>query len=129
MVESREPGPLEMRVLGLLRAGEKMPVNAVRERLEAEGTVLAYTTVMTVLTRLHEKGLVVRTRDGNRYEYAPAARAPRVLEGMLTKVRRALSSSSRARPLVALIEDEQLSDAELRELREAIDKKLGRKSK
>src|SRR5687767_5995686 len=120
MVESRDPGPLEMRVLGMLRAGERTPVNDVRERLEAEGTALAYTTVMTVLTRLHEKGLVVRTRDGNRYVYSPAARAPRVLEGMLTKVRRALSSSSRARPLVALIEDEQLSDAELRELRQAI---------
>jgi hypothetical protein len=52
-----------------------------------------------------------------------------VLEGMLARVRRALSSSSRASPLVALIEDEQLSEEELRALRAAIDKKLGRKSR
>ena len=45
-------GPLEMRVLGLLSPGEAASVAQVRGRLEVEGHGLAYTTVMTVLTRL-----------------------------------------------------------------------------
>jgi predicted transcriptional regulator len=117
-------GPLEVRVLGLLRAEEPAAVAAVRERLAAEGEPLAYTTVMTVLTRLHEKGLVRRSRDGNRFLYVPAAGASRVLGGLLTRVRRALFTTGAAQPLLALLETEDLSAEELRALRKAIDRRL-----
>lgn len=33
---------------------------------------LAYTTVMTIMSRLHEKGLLARERDGKGYVYRPA---------------------------------------------------------
>jgi len=33
---------------------------------------LAYTTVMTIMVRLHEKGLLERVRDGKTYVYRPA---------------------------------------------------------
>ncbi len=33
---------------------------------------LAYTTVMTIMTRLYDKGLLVRDRDGKTYVYRPA---------------------------------------------------------
>ena len=33
---------------------------------------LAYTTVMTIMTRLHAKGLLTRDRDGKTYVYRPA---------------------------------------------------------
>jgi predicted transcriptional regulator len=33
---------------------------------------LAYTTVMTIMTRLHAKGLLARVRDGKTYRYRPA---------------------------------------------------------
>ena len=32
---------------------------------------IAYTTVMTTLARLHDKGLLARERDGKRYLYSP----------------------------------------------------------
>lgn len=32
---------------------------------------LAYTTVMTIMTRLHAKGLLARDRDGKTYVYRP----------------------------------------------------------
>lgn len=32
---------------------------------------IAYTTVMTTVTRLHDKGLLDRERDGKRYLYSP----------------------------------------------------------
>jgi predicted transcriptional regulator len=124
MVDAQALGPLEMRVLALLRSGEPMAVAALRVQLEREGCELAYTTVMTVLSRLHKKGLLKRKREGNRYLYTPAASAPRVLGGILTRLRRALSASNRAAPILTLLEQEQFSAQELRALRRAIDDKL-----
>jgi predicted transcriptional regulator len=46
-----------------------MSPGQVRDEL---GSDLAYTTVMTILTRLHEKGSVTRTRVGRAYVYTPA---------------------------------------------------------
>lgn len=41
---------------------------------------LAYTTVMTVLARLHEKGLLERERRGRGYDYAPLFDEPALVE-------------------------------------------------
>jgi predicted transcriptional regulator len=126
VVDTHDVGPLELRVLGVLRADEPASVADVRARLGAAGSKLAYTTVMTVLSRLFEKGLAVRTRVGQRYLYAPARRSRGVLNGMLTRVKSAMSGST-AQPLVALLEGEDLSTDELRELRRLIDRKLAEK--
>lgn len=49
---------------------------SVGEVLEAlnQGSerTLAYTTLMTILVRLHEKGFVERTREGRHFRYAAA---------------------------------------------------------
>jgi predicted transcriptional regulator len=66
----RAPGELEADVLTVLwRADRPLSPGQVRAEL---GASLAYTTVMTILTRLHEKGSVSRTRDGRAYVYTPA---------------------------------------------------------
>ncbi|MFM9370747.1 BlaI/MecI/CopY family transcriptional regulator [Streptomyces sp. Da 82-17] len=67
----RGQGELEGQVLGALRAAGG-PVNAgwVQERL---GAGLAYTTVMTILTRLLAKGAVTRRREGRSFLWEPAA--------------------------------------------------------
>lgn len=49
---------------------EDGPVTAadVQQRVDAD---LAYTTVVTILTRLHEKGAVTREKQGRSFAYAP----------------------------------------------------------
>ncbi len=48
-------------------------VGEVRDALNlASGRSLAYTTVMTILVRLHEKGFVSRVREGRHFRYAAA---------------------------------------------------------
>jgi predicted transcriptional regulator len=120
-------GPLEMKVLGLLRAGEPASVADVRARLEAAGHELAYTTVMTVLGRLHAKELVDRQKEGARYLYVPARKASKVSAGIFARVKRSLFHSDRARPIVALLDDDDLSPEDLRALRAVIDEKLKKK--
>ncbi|WP_167165643.1 BlaI/MecI/CopY family transcriptional regulator [Saccharomonospora amisosensis] len=65
-------GELERAVMDVLWAhDEPMSVRAVHAALS--GRDLAYTTVMTVLTRLANKNVVRRAREGRAWLYAPAA--------------------------------------------------------
>lgn len=63
-------GPLERAAMEALWAcpDGRMSVRAVAGQLDDR---LAYTTVMTVLVRLHGKGLVSRRRAGRGYDYRP----------------------------------------------------------
>ncbi|MFI0975745.1 BlaI/MecI/CopY family transcriptional regulator [Streptomyces sp. NPDC021093] len=67
----RGQGELETQVLSVLGAAPG-PVTAawVQEQL---GGGLAYTTVITILTRLYDKGAVTRTRSGRSFEWTPVA--------------------------------------------------------
>lgn len=76
MSEQRRPsrrrgqGELEAQVLSTLREAEG-PATAgwVQERL---GGGLAYTTVVTILTRLLDKGAVTRERAGRSFAWTPS---------------------------------------------------------
>ena len=50
----------------LAAAGRPLTPAEVRAEVGAD---LAYTTVMTVLTRLHDKGMLTRQREGRAYAY------------------------------------------------------------
>jgi predicted transcriptional regulator len=68
----REAGELESEVLAALwAAGRALTPGEVREEL---GGLLAYTTVMTTLSRLHDKGVVDRRRSGRGYAYSSKVR-------------------------------------------------------
>ena len=60
--------------MNVLWSGEgPMSVREVLKRLNAaRSEPLAYTTVMTVLTRLADKHILARVRDGRGYVYEPA---------------------------------------------------------
>ena len=83
----RGAGELEAAVLVVLQAaGRPLAPGEVREQL---GESLAYTTVVTILSRLHAKGVLDRRKAGRAFRYAPVADEPglaarrmaRVLEG------------------------------------------------
>jgi predicted transcriptional regulator len=65
----RPAGALEAEVLEVLwRADRPLTPAAVQRQL---GGALAYTTVMTALVRLHEKGVADREREGRAFAYRP----------------------------------------------------------
>ncbi|WP_093839401.1 BlaI/MecI/CopY family transcriptional regulator [Streptomyces aidingensis] len=67
----RGQGELEAQVLAALHeAGEPVGTAWVQERL---GGALAYTTVITTLTRLLAKGAVTRRKAGRAFVWSPAA--------------------------------------------------------
>jgi predicted transcriptional regulator len=66
----RERGALANEVLAALAASDAPLTPA--QVLADLGDDLAYTTVMTTLTRLHEKGVVTRERVGRAFAYSAA---------------------------------------------------------
>jgi predicted transcriptional regulator len=86
--KSRRPaGALQAEVLATLWAAD-VPLTPAEVQEQMEGD-LAYTTVMTALARLHEKGAVRREKAGRAFAYTPildepgiaAARMRELLEG------------------------------------------------
>lgn len=58
----------------LWRCGAPVPVRAVVAALnEGRDAPLAYTTVMTVMSRLAAKGILARSRAGRGFAYTPVA--------------------------------------------------------
>jgi predicted transcriptional regulator len=68
-------GPLEAEVMAVLWASDRpMPVRDVVRAVNAgRGSPLAYTTVLTVMTRLAGKKVLARSRTGREYRYTPVA--------------------------------------------------------
>jgi len=68
-------GPLEAEVMSALwRAAVPLAVRDVVAEVNAgRDAALAYTTVMTVMTRLARKGVLARSQAGRHYVYAPLA--------------------------------------------------------
>jgi len=72
--QARRPsGTLEAEVLAVLRAaGVPLTPGQVRERLPArQRGELSYSTVVTIMSRLHAKGLLARGRAGRGFAYTP----------------------------------------------------------
>lgn len=77
MTDRRQPGPrrgkgmLEAEVLAQLWISEEPRTAAwVQAQL---GGALAYSTVVTIMSRLYEKGSLTRVREGRAYAYLPVA--------------------------------------------------------
>lgn len=75
---------------------------------------IAYTTVMTTVARLHDKGLLVRRKDGRRYRYSPRVTRE---EFLLETARDVLAGlhDGKPRQAIALLA-ESVSDASTEEL-------------
>lgn len=70
----RANGDREAEILNLLlAAGVALTPGDVTERLGGE---LTYSSVVTILTRMHTKELLTRTRRGRAYAYAPVTDDP-----------------------------------------------------
>lgn len=73
-------GSLEYQVLTVLWASSPASVDTVRTTInKGRKDQLAYTTIMTVLSRLHEKDFLDRNRVGRAFEYSPRFTEPELV--------------------------------------------------
>jgi predicted transcriptional regulator len=80
----RAAGELEAAALAVLQAAASpLSPREVRDQLGGE---LAYTTVVTILSRLYGKGVLGRRKAGRAYVYAPVADEPGLAARRMARV-------------------------------------------
>jgi BlaI family penicillinase repressor len=114
----------ELDVMGVLWDRGDATVAEVRERL---ADALAYTTVLTVLRTLEEKGHVGHTEEGKAHRYHPLVARADAGSSVLRRITRKLFKDSPELLLTQLVSDRRLSDDELRRMQELLERRLGEK--
>jgi predicted transcriptional regulator len=108
----------ELDVMAVLWAGGSATVAEVRQRLADK---LAYTTVLTVLRTLEEKGYVGHTGEGRAYRYRPLVKRATAGRTALRRLLDKMFQGSPALLLTQLVSDRGLDKQELRSLRRVLD--------
>ena len=82
---------------------------------------IAYTTVMTTVSRLHDKGLLERKRDGRRYLYQTRYSQEELAQAMASEVLDCLGPGSQQAAMALLVDRVSRADvAELERLEQMI---------
>lgn len=111
----------ELDLMAVLWERGPSTVAEVRERLRDD---LAYTTVLTILRTLEEKGYVGHEKEGKAHRYHPLVERGEAGESALRRLTRKMFRSSPRLLLTHLVSDEELSGEELRELRRLLEDRL-----
>ena len=111
----------ELDVMAVLWDRGSATVAEVRERLPDE---LAYTTVLTVLRTLEEKGHVGHRGEGKAHRYFPLVERRVAGRSALTRLIDTVFNGSPELLLTQLVSDRELSDDELKRLRKLMDARL-----
>ena len=116
--------PRELAVMSVLWKLGSANVTEVREGLDDE---LAYTSVLSALQTLEEKGYVRHESAGRAYRYFPTVPAERAGSSALSRIRDAIFQGSAERMFAQMVSDRKLTKAELKKMRELLAKRLGEK--
>ncbi len=111
----------ELDVMGVLWEEGSATVAEVRERLADE---LAYTTVLTVLRTLEEKGYVGHTEEGKAYRYHPTVARREAGTSVLKRLTRKLFKDSPELLLTHLVSDRALTAEELGRMRRLLEERI-----
>lgn len=113
-------GESEMEILHHVWEMGEATVAEVKERI-LENRKVAYTTVMTIMKNLADKGYLKYRKEGASYVYSPAQKPEDVqfdlINNMITKVFKGSTSAL----VQSLVKNEKISPDELDDLRNMVD--------
>lgn len=112
----------ELDIMAVLWECGPSTVADVRKRLRDD---LAYTTVLTILRTLEEKGHVGHEAEGRAYRYHSKVERGEARESAVDRITRKLFAGSTETLLTHLVSDQALSDEELERIRALLDARLG----
>jgi predicted transcriptional regulator len=113
--------PRELAVMSILWRLGSASVAEVREELDED---LAYTSVLSALQTLEEKGYVSHEPEGRAYRYYPLVEAERAGGSALARIREAIFQGSAERMFAQMVSDRKLSRKELERMRRLIAERL-----
>ena len=114
--------PRELAVMSVLWRLGSASVAEVRAALEED---LAYTSVLSALQTLEEKGYVRHEAEGRAYRYFPTVEADRAGQSALARIQESIFQGSVERMFAHLVADRTLGREELERMRRLLADRLG----
>lgn len=118
--------PRELDIMAVLWQHGSATVADVKSGIKDD---LAYVTVLTVLRTLEAKGHVRHVQEGKAFRYFPKTKSALAGSGALARVLDKMYRGSRELLVASLLENEDVTDAELVRLRELIERRMKEKRK
>ena len=119
--KQEHPTPAELEVLKILWERGPATVRQVMETLESRHNRRAYTSVMSLMNVMNEKGLLRRRPNGRAFLYSARARQQKTLGEMVEDLRRRAFEGSASTLVAQLLEEASPDGEELEQIRRAID--------
>lgn len=117
--------PRELDVMSVLWRAKSATVAEVRDALDEP---LAYTSVLSALQTLEDKGFVRHEAEGRAYRYFPVVDSDQAGSSAISRIREAIFQGSSERLLAQLVSDRDVPRAELERMRRLLDERLGEES-
>jgi predicted transcriptional regulator len=109
----------ELEIMKIVWQLEKATVRDVYEAL-LEKRKIAYTTVMTMMKILEQKEYLEKTQEDRAYVYRPSQPKHQVIGGMVREFINRVFNGSAKPLLLHLVEEQALTEKELKEIERAI---------
>ena len=116
----------ELDVMAVLWELGSGTVAEVRDLLQID---LAYTTVLTVLRTLEEKGFIEHEEEGKAHRYFPKVARLEAGRSAVSRIVAKMFGGSSELLMSQLVSDQRLTDAELGRLRRLLDDRLRQKER
>jgi predicted transcriptional regulator len=100
----------------------------VAEVRDALSTDFAYTTVLTVLRTLEEKGFVSHTAEGKAHRYTPLVAKEDAGQSALSRLLDTIFAGSHELLLTQLVSDRDVDAKKLRQLRDLLNERIAKRS-
>ena len=111
----------ELEVLKVLWAGGPATVRDVAKTLRGQRRRLAYNTVLTLLSRLREKGFVEADRRDTAHVFRASVSRDELVGSSLSALADRVCDGTASPLLLALVRDPRLSSADIAHLRKLLD--------
>jgi len=115
----------ELAVMSVLWRLGSATVTDVKDAL---GEELAYTSVLSALQTLEEKGYVRHEGEGRAYRYFATVEAERAGGSALARIRDAIFQGSAERMFAQMVSDKRLGKPELQRMRKLLAERLSREA-
>jgi len=114
-----QPSDFELQILGVLWERGALTVRDVAAHLP-DRKPRAYTSVLSVMQVMEKKGYLTHTVSGKAHIYAAKVSKTRILGGVMGKLVALVFGGNPAAAVQALLEDQDVTSAELAEMRRLI---------
>ncbi len=115
----------ELEIMSVIWEAGSGTVAEVRDRLDTDHHLqLAYTTVLTILRTMEDKGYVRHESEGKAHRYFPRVAQQAVRKSALARLVDTVFRGSPELVLTQLVSDRRLSAAQIKQLRALLDERL-----